>query len=159
MTADESGKPLSRITWTGLIRNGLDYLVSKGYVDKSNRRTKRAYEALENPEVDGLLDAANIVSSQMKQHSQFPTWLESVFSSLSQETRHPDLLDMLKALQERGATLLTTNYNNVLQKYCGLHVLVDRIRTMFQGFSVETLMESSIYMGAIMTHMRSSWTR
>jgi hypothetical protein len=55
---------ISRITWTGLIRNGLDYLVHEGYVDKSNRRTKRAYEALEDPEVDGLLDAANIVSSK-----------------------------------------------------------------------------------------------
>jgi tetratricopeptide (TPR) repeat protein len=120
VTADESGKPLSRITWTGLIRNGLDYLVSEGYVDTSNRRTKRAYEALEDPEVDGVLDAANIISSQMKQYGQFPTWLDSVFGSLSQETRHPDLLDMLKALHERGATLLTTNYDDVLEKYCGL---------------------------------------
>jgi hypothetical protein len=120
VTADETGKPLSRITWTGLIRNGLDYLVHEGYVDTSNRRTRRAYEALEDPEVDGLLDAANIVSSQMKQHGQLPTWLESVFGSLSQETRHPALLDMLKALHEKGATLLTTNYDDVLEKYCGL---------------------------------------
>jgi hypothetical protein len=96
--ADETGIPLSRITWTGLIRNGLDYLVHEGYVDRSNRRTKRAYEALEDLEVDGLLDAANIVSSQMKQHGQFPTWLESVFGSLSQETRHLALLDVLKTL-------------------------------------------------------------
>jgi hypothetical protein len=82
VTADISGKPLSRITWTGLIRNGLDYLVHEGYVDTSNRRTKRAYDALEDPEVDGLLDAVNIVSSQMKQHGQYATWLESVFGSL-----------------------------------------------------------------------------
>jgi hypothetical protein len=104
----------------GLIRNGLDYLVSEGYVDTSNRRTKRAYEALEDPEVDGLLDAANILSSQMKQHGQFPTWLESVFGSLSQEIRHPALLDVLKALHERGAALLTTNYDDVLEKFCRL---------------------------------------
>jgi hypothetical protein len=89
-------------------------------VDTSNRRIKRAYEALEDPEIDGLLDTANIVSSQMKHHGQFPIWLESVFGSLSQETRHPDLLDMLKALYERGATLLTTNYDDILEKYYGL---------------------------------------
>ena len=123
VTADKTGKPLSRITWTGLIRNGLDYLVNEGYVDTSNRRTRRAYEALEEPEVDGLLDAANIVSSQIKQHGQFPTWLESVFGSLSQEIRHPDLLDMVEALHERGATLLTTNYDDVLDKYYGLQRL------------------------------------
>jgi hypothetical protein len=45
------------------MRNGLDYLVNKGYVDRSNRRTSRVYKALEGPEIDGLLDAANIVSS------------------------------------------------------------------------------------------------
>ena len=121
MTADKSGKPLSRITWTGLIRNGLDYLVHEGYVDISNRRTKRAYEALEDPEVNGLLDAADIMSSQMKQHGQFATWLESVFGSLSQEVRHPALMDVLKALHERGATLLTTNYDDILEKHCGLN--------------------------------------
>ncbi|OBT60551.1 hypothetical protein VE03_10472 [Pseudogymnoascus sp. 23342-1-I1] len=120
VTADTSGNPLSRITWTELMRNGLDHLVSEGYVDTSNRRTKRAYDALEDPEVDGLLDAANIVTSQMKQHGQFSLWLESVFGSLSQEIRHPALIDVLKALHERGATLLTTNYDDVLEKYCRL---------------------------------------
>ncbi|KAH8589751.1 hypothetical protein B0O99DRAFT_636152 [Bisporella sp. PMI_857] len=120
VTADISGNPLSLITWTGLLRNGLDYLVSEGYVDTFNRRTKRAYDALKDPEVEGLLDAANIVSSQMKQHGQFPTWLESVFGSLSQEIRHPALINVLKALHEKGATLLTTNYDDVLEKHCGI---------------------------------------
>jgi hypothetical protein len=120
VTADTSGKPLSRITWTGLIRNGLDYLVHDGYVDTSNRRTRRAYEALEDPEIDGLLDAADIMSSQLKKKGHFATWLESVFGSLSQEVRHPALIEVLKALHDRGATLLTTNYDDILEKYCGL---------------------------------------
>jgi hypothetical protein len=102
------------------MRNGLDYLVSEGCGDTSDGRIKRAYEALEDPEVDGLLDVANIVSSQMKKHSQFPTWLESVFGSLSQEIRHFDLLNMLKAFHGKGAALLTTNYDDVLEKHCGL---------------------------------------
>ncbi|KAH7314028.1 hypothetical protein BKA65DRAFT_483675 [Rhexocercosporidium sp. MPI-PUGE-AT-0058] len=66
MTADISGKPLSRITWTGLMRNNLDYLVNEGYVDRSNRRTSRAYNALEDPEIDGLLNTINILSNQMQ---------------------------------------------------------------------------------------------
>jgi len=41
----------------------------------------QVYEALEDPEVHGLLDTADIMSSQIKQHSQFPIWLESVFGS------------------------------------------------------------------------------
>jgi hypothetical protein len=43
-----------------------------------------------------------------------------VFGSLSQETRHPALLDVLKMLHERGAALLTTNYDDVLEKHCGI---------------------------------------
>src|SRR5256714_529 len=59
-TANVSG-PLPRITWSGLIRNGLDYLVSEGYVDARNHRIRLAYEALEDPDTDSLLDAANIL--------------------------------------------------------------------------------------------------
>jgi len=119
-TADASQNPLSRITWAGLIENGLDLLVSDGYVDRANRRTKRAYEALDDPDIDGLLDAANILSSQLKQHGQFPTWLQSVFGSLYQDVRHPAILEALKKLHQNGAVLLTTNYDDVLETYCGL---------------------------------------
>jgi hypothetical protein len=43
-----------------------------------------------------------------------------VFGSLGQEIRHPDLLDVLKAVYERGPALLTTNYDDVLEKCYGL---------------------------------------
>jgi hypothetical protein len=119
-TADSSGKPLSRITWTGLIQNGLDFLVGEGYVDRLNHGTKPAYEALQNPDINGMLDAANILSSQLRQHGQFPTWLQSVFGSLDQNVRHPAILEALKKLHDNGAILLTTNYDDILEKYCGL---------------------------------------
>jgi hypothetical protein len=119
-TADSSGKPLSRVTWTGLIQNGLDFLVGEGYVDRLNHGTKPAYEALQNPDINGMLDAANILSSQLRQHGQFPTWLQSVFGSLDQDVRHPAILEALKKLHDNGAILLTTNYDDILEKYCGL---------------------------------------
>jgi hypothetical protein len=40
-----------------------------------------------------------------------------VFGSPGQEIRHPDLLDVLKAVYERGPALLTTNYDDVLETY------------------------------------------
>jgi hypothetical protein len=120
VTADISGRPLPRITWTGLIRNGLDYLVNEGYVDAANRRTRRAYDALDDTDTDSLLDAANIMAAQLTRNGQFPTWLESVFDSLYQEIRHPAILETLKALHQKGATILTTNYDDLLEKFCGL---------------------------------------
>jgi hypothetical protein len=120
-TADVPGNPLSRITWTGLIQNGLDYLVSDDYVDRSDQRIRKAYEALVEPDTNGLLDAANILGSELTQHGQLPTWLEMVFDKLDREIRYPAVLKILKALHERGAKLLTTNYDDVLEKYCELH--------------------------------------
>lgn len=43
-----------------------------------------------------------------------------MFGSLSQEIRYPALINVLNVLHERGATLLTTNYDDILEKYCGL---------------------------------------
>jgi hypothetical protein len=120
-TADVSGKPLPRITWTGLIKNGLDYLRDDGYVDSSDRSMRQAYEALVEPDADGLLDAASILSSELTQHGQLATWLETVFGKLDREIRHPAVLEGLKRLHEKGAKLLTTNYDDVLEKYCDLH--------------------------------------
>ena len=94
----------------------MDYLVNDGYVDASNRRMRRAYEALEDPDTGSLLDAANILSSQLAQQAQLSTWLETVFGSLHQEVRHPAILEVLKALHDKGATLLTTNYDDHLEK-------------------------------------------
>ena len=119
-TADAHGKPLPRLTWTGLIRNGLDYLVGKGYVEESNRRIRYAYEMLNDSNQSGFLDAAGIMGGEMKENGQLPTWLESVFGSLHREVRHRSLLEVLGALHRSGATLLTTNYDDLLERFCEL---------------------------------------
>jgi len=119
-TTDASGKTLPRLTWTGLIRNGLDYLVSAGYAQASNRRIRYAYEALDDSDPAILLDAAGIMADQMRKNGQFPTWLESVFGSLHEEVRNRSLLEVLRALHREGATLLTTNYDDLLERACDL---------------------------------------
>jgi hypothetical protein len=98
----------------------LDYLVNGGYVNAANHRTAQAYGSLGHDDPDSLLDAANIMTSQMRENRQFPTWLESVFGSLYSEIRHPTVLEVLQALHKRGVTLLTTNHDDILEKTCNL---------------------------------------
>jgi NAD-dependent SIR2 family protein deacetylase len=119
-TADSSRQVLSRITWTGLIRNGLDYLMREGYVDQSNRRIRRAYDALHEQDMDDLLDAASILRSQLGHNDLFPTWLESVFGSLYSLVRNTALLDAIKELHKHGVMLLTTNYDDLLERHCDI---------------------------------------
>jgi len=44
--------PLPRLTWTGLIRNGLDYLIKEGYVDAANGKTRQAKDTLKDTDID-----------------------------------------------------------------------------------------------------------
>jgi hypothetical protein len=43
-----------------------------------------------------------------------------VFRGLYEEVRNRDILEVLMALYKKGATLLTTNYDDLLDKACGL---------------------------------------
>jgi hypothetical protein len=52
--------------------------------------------------------------------SNFPTWLYSVFGSLHQEVNHPGVFEALRGFHRRGARLMTTNYDELLEQYCGL---------------------------------------
>jgi hypothetical protein len=77
--ADVPGRLLPRIIWKGLIRNGLDYLVTSDYVEASNRRSSRAYEALEDINTEEFTGCCQYHGVSMTQNGKLPTWLESVF--------------------------------------------------------------------------------
>jgi hypothetical protein len=67
------------------------------------------------------LNVANIIRDKLIQRDQFPIWLETVFDSLYQEVRYPAILEVLKALHEKGARLLIINYDDLLEKFCNLY--------------------------------------
>ncbi len=64
-TTNISGRPLPRLIWTSLIRNGWDYLVDDGYIKALTQEIEQAYTALENTNTDNLLNAANILTGQL----------------------------------------------------------------------------------------------
>ncbi|KAF1809572.1 hypothetical protein P152DRAFT_461257 [Eremomyces bilateralis CBS 781.70] len=120
VTASQSGKTLDRLSWLGLIRHGLNYLVKDDYIDKDDYRLRYAQEILDLYPGD-LLEAARVLRALLDEARQFPTWLKAVFGGLSKEVRHRALLDVLKSLHERGAMLLTTNYDDLFEEgYCEL---------------------------------------
>jgi hypothetical protein len=119
-TSDENGKPLPRTTWKGLILDGWRYLVQTCNVDQSGFAMEVARKALDNSNSESLIFAADIVKKELDKKNKFPTWLASVFENLDNEVRHPAILKVLKALHSKGAKLLTTNYDDVLEKVCNL---------------------------------------
>ncbi|KAF1808535.1 WD40 repeat-like protein [Eremomyces bilateralis CBS 781.70] len=119
-TATQSGETLAQLSWFGLIRHGLDYVVADGQIDRNHYRLSHAREILDSHPED-LLEAARILKFFLDQAHQWPTWLKAVFGDLSKEVRHPAALDVLKSLHDRGAMLLTTNYDDLFEEgYCRL---------------------------------------
>jgi len=122
-TLDGKRKSLRRLTWTGLIENGLDYLVNFDHLEQKDypMRMRHAYEALENNDSDqNLFEAVNNMKDMLSEKKIFPTWLGSMFCNLHTEKRYTSILDALKMLHENGAMLLTTNYDGLIEEHCGL---------------------------------------
>jgi hypothetical protein len=122
-TSDESwNNPPSRTTWKGLIMNGLDYLVQEKYLKESDTMIQAAKEMLRRGDLQSVLLAANITKTQLSERGKYATWLETVFHNLHDNVSesHRAIYTALETLQKRGATLLTTNYDNLLEHFCKL---------------------------------------
>jgi hypothetical protein len=131
--------PPSRITWTGLIRNGLDYLEEEGFVVADNDELKVARAGLEQQPADvrRMLRACHYLKDELEHHKQYPTWLDTVFGRLHESVSHPEILRVLGAAHRKGAKLLTTNFDELLEHSCKLQrvrpSISDDVRKYEQG--------------------------
>ena len=111
-----------RITWTGLIRDGLEYLEHKGFVEAEDPDLNYYRGVLErdNANIRAVLRACHYLKDELDHNKQFPTWLESVFGFLHRDVTHPEVFEALRGFHRRGARLMTTNYDELLEHYCDL---------------------------------------
>jgi hypothetical protein len=128
-----------RITWTGLIRDGLDYLQEEHLVAAGDKELDLYRSVLEegDPKLNTLLRACNYLKAELDQNKQFPTWLKSVFGSLHRDVTHPEVFEALRGFHQRSARLMTTNYDELLEHYCDLQrvrrSIPDDVRKYEQG--------------------------
>jgi hypothetical protein len=119
---DQWNNPLPRTTWKGLIMNGLDYLVQEKYLKESDIWIKTAREMLQRGDLQSVLLAATITKTQLSDRGKYAIWLQTVFQDLHSvvSVSHRAIYKTLGALQNQGATLLTTNYDHLLEHFCTL---------------------------------------
>ncbi|OQV00177.1 NB-ARC domain-containing protein [Cladophialophora immunda] len=131
--------PLPRITWIGLIRDGLDYLEAERFVagDDEELALYRKLLSRSNLKIETALRACGYLKDVLDSNKHFPNWLDSVFGSLHQEVNHPEIFEALRKFHERGARLMTTNYDELLEHHCGLHrvrrMILEDVRKYEQG--------------------------
>jgi hypothetical protein len=112
----------SRITWIGLIRDGLDYLRDEGFIAAEDEDLNYYRRVLQRDNIDirNVLRVCGYLKDELDHHKQYPTWLKSVFGSLHCDVTRPEIYEVLREFHQRGARLMTTNYDELLEHYCNL---------------------------------------
>lgn len=106
------------LSWTGLIRNGLDYGLKKRKI--AAEQAKAWLPHLDSGDVDDLLCAAEFVGRKLDapQGILYARWLESVFKSV--KPGNAKLESALVALHNAGIPICTLNYDPLLEQVTGL---------------------------------------
>lgn len=98
-------------TWRGLIESAIDYC---RFPEKNAKPLKLLLEL----EADDMLLAADRVHTKLRQNGEFTRWLRETFETLKPVDR-----TAVKALAELGAPLVTTNYDDLIEKVTGLRAV------------------------------------
>ena len=111
-------------SWLGLLKHCIDHLVDTQKVTQvwgTNLKTKldKAFSPFQLTEV---LKFAELVEQSLKILSpeDFAAWLEAAFRNMRALPGKGETLDALRELELAGALLLTTNYDDLLEKATGL---------------------------------------
>jgi hypothetical protein len=126
---------MPQLDWPGLIEHGLNYLYSdtgfpkesKCVLDEANlyRKILKGRWEDEVP-TKVLIRAATFVKAELNDHKELSTWLNHAFGDLYEEhvlPQKPEMLEVLAKLHQAGARLATTNYDDFLEKHCGVQAI------------------------------------
>lgn len=112
-------------SWLGLLKHGLRYLekhqIKSEYARKIESKLDEAFSPFD---LDKALKEARYIEENLKhlEDNGFANWLESAFADFKvrDEPANKAPLEALRDLQQAGALLMTTNYDNLLSDMTGL---------------------------------------
>lgn len=110
----------ARASWSGLIRDGLEYAVAHGRLDPADGDRLRGL--LESKNADMWILAAERLTTALDGPTggDFKAWLRRSVGALADSIRERSVLDPLVELSRLGATIATVNYDGVLEEATGL---------------------------------------
>jgi formylglycine-generating enzyme required for sulfatase activity len=101
-------------TWRGLITSAVERCRTLGAGDKWCQRTLGLLEP--DSDADMLLSAAELVHQKLREHGgEFARWLRDTFAEL-----RPDNPTVIQLLTSLGTPLVTTNYDDLIEKVTSL---------------------------------------
>ncbi|KAI8944519.1 SIR2-like domain-containing protein [Xylaria longipes] len=117
-----------RLSWWGLMNNALDYYEDQASTlaeqprNQADLLSARAGLQKANPTEADREDVANRIQKLLSNRIDLETtWMRAQFKNLYKDyVDQLDILDALKTLQQNGALLFTTNYDDLLESHCDL---------------------------------------
>jgi hypothetical protein len=70
-----------------------------------------------------VLRTCHYLKCELDRNHKFATWLNDVFLNLHRDVTYPEVLEALRGFHQRGAKLMTTNYDELLEHHCNLQLV------------------------------------
>jgi hypothetical protein len=118
---------LESMSWPSLLSHGLEYLDDAGLnlsetEKESQARLKSKVASTSNPSLQDLLETAAFLRGILTRHHHIHEWFQLEFGKLYDDfirTHHIPILEALGRLYHLGARIITTNYDDMLDRYIG----------------------------------------
>jgi hypothetical protein len=131
MSGDDLARVTESMSWLGVLRHGLDYLEEEDLplngADKSELDAyKRMLEGKSLRTVD-ILQAASFLKRKLVDFGQLDNWFDLEFEGIYERCINHDsnpILDAIRELYHSGARIITTNYDDLLDKHLGVTTIV-----------------------------------
>lgn len=134
---DVPKKVKDHLTWPGLLRHGLTYLKrldgDLGNLTALEKRTLGMVEDMLHNNTSelttgDLIHVAGLVKKGLG-HDQVPNWLQECFRRLYPDYLEGEtigILQSIRALRLGGARIMTTNYDDIIERYCDAKPVLPR---------------------------------
>ncbi|KAI0543892.1 SIR2-like domain-containing protein [Xylaria curta] len=124
VTLYSASSQAQRLSWRGLVNSALDYYENQAQqpINQADLTSTKKILRKSNPTEAECEEVSNKIHKLLANRIDIKrNWMGAQFQNLYKDyVDQLDILDALKTLHQNGALLFTTNYDDLLEKHCGL---------------------------------------
>jgi hypothetical protein len=131
MSGDDLARVIESMSWLGVLRHGLDYLEEEDLtLNPADMSELDAYKTMlkaKSVPNEDILRAASFLKRKLVDSGKLDNWFDLEFEGIYEKCLNHDpnpILDAMRELYLSGARIITTNYDDLLDKHIGGNTIV-----------------------------------
>ena len=131
MSKDNLLRVTESMSWIGVLQHGLDYLEEEGFslnsADKSELDTYKRTLGTNLSSSEDILRAASFLKRKLVESKKLDNWFDLEFEGIYDKCINRDanpILDAMRELYNSGTRIITTNYDDLLDKHIGGNTII-----------------------------------